>query len=44
MDREYRDDELIELGAASVATKGGAMGYIDLERTKQIEGFGLSDD
>ena len=45
MKREYaHDDELIDLGRATIETKGGAMGYMDLERTKWLNGLGLSDD
>ncbi len=44
MDREDHDEELIDLGAASAETRGGAMGYEDQERTKWLNGLGLADD
>ncbi len=44
MDRDYRKDDLIDLGSASAVTKGGAMGYEDQERTKWLNGLGLADD
>ncbi len=44
MNREYRDDELIDLGTASVETRGGPMGYEDLERTLWFHGVGLTRD
>ena len=44
MNREYRDDDLIDLGAACAETRGGSMGYEDQERTKWLHGLGLADD
>jgi len=44
MDRDYRNDDFIDLGAASAETKGGAMGFEDQERTKWLNGLGLADD
>jgi hypothetical protein len=44
MDREDRDDDVIDLGAVRVETKGGAMGFEDQERTKWLNGVGLTDD
>ena len=41
---DYRDDELIDLGAVSVETKGAVLGEADLEgQPRQIFG-GISDD
>jgi hypothetical protein len=40
---EYCDDDLLDLGVASIATKGGAMGYEDHEGTLWVRG-GLTDD
>jgi hypothetical protein len=44
MKRKNRKEHLVELGVASLETKGGAMGYMDLERTKWLNGVGLSND
>lgn len=44
MNYERHDNELLDLGAASVETKGGPMGYEDLERTLWFHGVGLSND
>ncbi len=44
MDREHHDDELVELGTASDATKGGPMGFEDSERTLWLHALGLSED
>ena len=41
---EHHDDELIELGAVSVETKGAILGEADVEgQPRQIFG-GISDD
>lgn len=44
MNRELCDDDFIDLGAASVETRGGAMGYEDAERTLWLHGLALTDD
>ena len=45
MNRDELQDDLIELGIASVETKGGPMGVtLDAERTKWYHGIGLTDD
>jgi hypothetical protein len=44
MKSKRRDNDPIDLGAASVETKGGSMGYEDQERTKWLNGLGLTDD
>ena len=44
MNREHLQDDLIELGIASVETKGGPMGYEDFERTLWFHGVGLAED
>lgn len=44
MNREHVDDELLDLGSASVETRGGPMGYEDQERTLWFHALGLSDD
>ena len=44
MNREHLNDEPIELGAVTAETKGGPMGYEDLERSKWLHGLGLADD
>jgi hypothetical protein len=43
MNLEEQDD-LVDLGAASAETRGGAMGYEDQERTKWLNGLGHADD
>jgi hypothetical protein len=43
MNREHENDELIELGAASVETKGGPFGRDD-HRGGLIQVEGLSDE
>jgi len=43
MNRDHLQDDLIDLGAASVETKGGPIGFEDQERTLQ-PGAGLTDD
>jgi hypothetical protein len=43
MNSEHRHDDLIELGAATIETKGGPIGFVDQERTLQ-PAAGLSDD
>ena len=43
MNPQIRDEEVVDLGAASIATKGGAMGYEDHEGTLWLRG-GLTDD
>ncbi len=42
-EEEHRDDP-IELGRASVETKGGPLGYEDQERTLWMHGVCLTDD
>jgi hypothetical protein len=37
-------DRPIDLGAVSLETKGGPMGFVDQERTKWPGGLGLTDD
>jgi hypothetical protein len=44
MNREYYEDDLIDLGTASVETKGGPMGYEDSERTLWLHSLSLTDD
>lgn len=44
MNREHHDDDLIDLGSASVETKGGPMGYEDSEGTLWFHSLGLTDD
>jgi hypothetical protein len=44
MNYDHIDAELLDLGAASVETRGGAMGYEDQERTLWLHAFGLCDD
>ena len=43
MNREDIENDLIELGAVTEETKGGAIGFVDAERTLQPS-LGLSDD
>jgi hypothetical protein len=43
MNREEHEDDLVELGKATGETKGGAIGFVDSERTLQPH-LGLSDD
>ena len=43
MNREHLQDDLIELGAATVETRGGPDGVEDEERTRHIP-LGLTDD
>jgi hypothetical protein len=43
MNREDHQDQLIELGTASAKTRGGAIGFVDSERTLQPHP-GLSAD
>ena len=44
MNREHREDDLIDLGSASVETKGGPMGYEDSERTLWLHSVSLTED
>lgn len=44
MNREEQHDDLIDFGIASVETKGGPMGTEDHERTKWMQGVGLTND
>ncbi len=44
MKSEDLHDDVIDLGAVTLATKGGMMGYEDQERTKWLNGLGLADD
>lgn len=44
MNREYHEDELIDLGIATSETKGGPMGFEDQERTLWFHGAGLTSD
>lgn len=43
MNRELQQDELIDLGAASVETRGGPVGIEDSERTFKLA-LGLTAD
>lgn len=43
MDRKHRDEDLVDLGTASVETRGGPVGKEDQERTF-ILAVGLSDE
>ena len=43
MNRKDRKDDLVELGAATKQTKGGAIGFVDSDRTLQPHP-GLSND
>lgn len=43
MDRNHRDEDLVDLGAASLETRGGPVGKEDQERTF-ILALALSDD
>ncbi len=43
MNSEHLQDELIDLGAASEETKGGAIGSFDVEGTLRPDA-GLTDD
>lgn len=43
MNREYLQDELIDLGAATAETRGGPIGFEDSERTFKVP-LGLSAD
>lgn len=43
MNREELQDDLIELGAATAKTQGGAIGFVDSERTLQPH-VGLTND
>lgn len=43
MNREFHEDDRIELGAVTEETKGGPVGKEDLERTF-IPALGLTDD
>lgn len=43
MNREDIEDDLVELGEVSEETRGGAIGFVDSERTLQPS-LGLSDD
>jgi hypothetical protein len=43
MNREEHDDDLVELGRATRQTRGGAIGFVDSERTLQPH-LGLSAD
>lgn len=38
------EDALVDLGAATIETKGGPMGYEDQERTLWFHGSGLAED
>lgn len=45
MNRENRhDDELIDLGVATIETRGGPMGFEDSERTLWYHSLSLCDD
>ena len=44
MNGQHREEDLVELGAASTETKGGPMGYEDAERTLWFHSLGLTDD
>jgi predicted alpha/beta-fold hydrolase len=43
MNREHLNDDLIDLGVASVETKGGHVGFLDSDTTLQPS-LGLMDD
>jgi len=43
MNREDTENDLVELGAVTEQTRGGAIGFVDSERTLQPS-LGLSDD
>lgn len=43
MNREYLQDDLIDLGAATVETRGGPIGFEDEEGTLKVA-LGLTDD
>ncbi len=43
MNSEEHEDDLVELGTASGETRGGAIGFVDSERTLQPH-LGLSAD
>ncbi len=43
MNREEHDDDLVDLGTATEETRGGAIGFVDSERTLQPH-IGLSAD
>jgi hypothetical protein len=43
MNGEHLQDELIELGVASIETKGGPIGFEDSEATLRVK-TGLTDD
>ena len=44
MNREHLQDDIIDLGIASVETKGGPMGFEDSEGTKWYHNSCLADD
>jgi hypothetical protein len=44
MNREHEHDDLIELGAASEATKGGPWGVDDFRGSLMADGLGLARD
>lgn len=44
MNREYLGEDLLDLGVASVETRGGPMGYEDEEGTLWLHGGGLAPD
>ena len=44
MNADNGHDDLIDLGAASVETRGGPMGYEDSERTLWVHSLGLTED
>jgi hypothetical protein len=43
MNREDNEQDVVDLGAVTEETKGGAIGFVDSERTLQPS-LGLSDD
>lgn len=43
MNRDYEREDLIDLGAVSVETKGGAVGSLDTDNTF-YPGAGLTDE
>ncbi len=44
MNREDMHDDLVDLGTATIETKGGPTGYEDLERTFWLQSQGLTQD
>jgi hypothetical protein len=41
MDKERQDDDLLELGVASIVTRGGTMGFEDYKGGLWYHGLGL---